>query len=228
MLEGHQLHVKAKTDELTSEMGNELRVHQAMIRRGLALEMSNLATYSTHEKVMRHFMGHLSKPAPPGYKAASIDAILRADKELWTRVADQVRSELRADKTGALPVDVALEQLHTSASVAFHLLPLPLGSGGNAGVKRKASEDDDTPQKKQPKPSPKKRPKNRQGRSNLPAGLHGFSGWNKQKQRICYNFNMAHGCTNKVSKENNFDKCNRGMHQCIKCHGKHPLSQCSN
>ena len=158
LLEGHQLHVKAKTDDLTSEMGNELRVHQAMIRRGLALEMSNLATYSTHEKVMRHFMGHLSKPAPPGYKAASIDAILRADKELWTRVADQVRSELRADKTGALPVDVALEQLHTSASVAFHLLPLPLGSGGNTGVKRKASEDDEAPQKKQPKPSPKKKP----------------------------------------------------------------------
>lgn len=58
-------------------------------------------------------------------------------------MADQVRSELRADKTGALPVDVALEQLHTFASVAFHLLPLPVGSGGNAGVKRKANEHDD-------------------------------------------------------------------------------------
>ena len=42
---------------------------------------------------------------------------------------------------------------------------------------------------------------------NLPAGLHGYSGWNKQKQRICYNFNMAHGCANKVTKDNNFDKC---------------------
>ena len=228
LLEGHQLQVKAKSDELTSELGNELRVHQAMIRRGLALEMSNLATYATHEKVMRHFMGHLNKPAPPGYKAASIDAILRADKELWTRVADQVRSELRADKNGTLPVDVALEQLHTSASVAFHLLPLPLAAGGNASAKRKISEEDDGPQKKQPKAAPKKRTKSRQGRSNLPTGLHGFSGWNKQKQRICYNYNMAHGCTNKVTKENNFDKCNRGMHQCIKCHGKHPLGQCSN
>ena len=223
LLEGQQLQVRAKTDELTSEIGNELRVHQAMVRRGLALEMSNLGTYAVHEKVMRYLMNHLNKPAPPGYKPASIDAILRADKELWTRVADQVRSDLRADRNGEMPVDVALQQLHTTASVVFHLLPLPAGGGANAGVKRKAPEDEPAAPKAQPKASPKKRPRNRQGRSNLPAGLHGYSGWNKQKQRICYNFNMAHGCTNKVTKENNFDKCNKGMHQCIKCHGKHPL-----
>ena len=227
-LEGHQLQVKTKSDELTSELGNELRVHQAMIRRGLALEMSNLATYAVHEKVMRSFMAHLSRPPPPGYKAASVEAVLRADRELWTRIADQVRSELRADKNGELPIDLAMEQLHTSASVVFHLLPLPHAGGG--GVKRKADDESEAAPKKtaQPKPSPKRKPRNRQGRTNLPAGLHGYSGWNKQKQRICYNFNMAHGCANKVTKDNNFDKCNRGMHQCIKCHGKHPLSQCSN
>ena len=228
LLEGQQLHVKSKADELSTEMGNELRVHQAMIRRGLALEMSNLATYAVHEKVMRKFMNHLNKPAPPGYKATSLDAILRADKELWTQVADQVRSDLRPDKNGALPVDVALEQLHSTATVTFHLLPLPTGSGGAAPVKRKTPDTEEAPQPKQPKPSPKKKPRNRQGRSSMPAGLHGYSGWNKQKQRICYNYNMAHGCTNKVTKENNLDKCNRGMHQCIKCHGKHPLNQCSN
>ena len=229
LLEGQQLQVKMKTDELTSELGNELRVHQAMIRRGLALEMSNMGTYNTHEKVMRHFMGHLSRPPPPGYKAASIEAILRADREPWTRVADKVRSDLRADRNGDLPVDLALLELYMSPSVAFHLLPLPAGQSTAAAVKRKAPEEDDGPPKKpQPKPSPKKKNRNRAGRSSLPAGLHGYSGWNKQKQRICYNYNMAHGCANKVTKENNMDKCNRGFHQCIKCHGKHSLGQCSN
>ena len=174
-------------------------------------------------------MSHLSRTPPAGYKGATVEAILRADKELWTRVADQVRSDLRADRNGDLPVDLALEELYTSPSVAFHLLPLPSGSAAAAGVKRKAVDDDDPPVKKpQPKASPKKRNKNKGGRSSLPAGLHGYSGWNKQKQRICYNYNMAHGCTNKVTKENNFDKCNRGIHQCIKCHGKHALGQCSN
>ena len=49
LLEGQQLQVRAKTEELTSEIGNELRVHQAMVRRGLALEMSNLGTCSARE-----------------------------------------------------------------------------------------------------------------------------------------------------------------------------------
>eukprot|EP00435_Cladocopium_sp_Y103_P075041 s103_g53.t1 len=222
MLEGHQLQVKAKGTELTSELGNELRVHQAMIRRGLALEMSNLGTYAAHEKVMREFMSHLNRSAPPGYKSATIDAIMRADKELWTRVADQVRSDLRADKNGDLPVDKALEELHTTPSVAFHLLPLPVGASSNAASnpnnanKRKTADDDEKPTKVQPKAQPKRKIRDKQGRTNLPAGLHGYSGWNKQKQRICYNFNMPHGCSNNVTKENNFDKCSRGMHQCIK------------
>eukprot|EP00435_Cladocopium_sp_Y103_P006180 s2711_g2.t1 len=232
LLEGHQLQVRPKGAELSSEFGNELRVHQAMIRRGLALEMSNLATYSVHEKVMRKFMHHLNMQAPPGYKAVSIDAILRADRELWTKVADKVRSELRADKDGVMPVDKALEELADSAAVAFHLLPLPGASHASSANKRKTPDDDEAPKKEQPKaqpkPQPKRRTKGRQGRTNLPAGLHGYSGWNKQKQRICYNYNMPHGCANNVTKENNFDKCSRGMHQCIKCHGKHPLNQCSN
>ena len=215
LLEGQQLQVKMKTDELTSELGNELRVHQAMIRRG---------TYNTHEKVMRHFMVHLSRPPPPGYKAASIEAILRADRELWTRVAAKVRSDVRADRNGDLPVDLALLELYMSPSVAFHLLPLPAGQSTTAAVKRKTPEEDDGPTKKpQPKPSPKKKNRNRAGRSSLPAGLHGYSGWNKQKQPICYNYNMAHGCANKVTKENNMDKCTRGFHLWHRVPRKAPL-----
>eukprot|EP00435_Cladocopium_sp_Y103_P028276 s3525_g7.t1 len=132
--------------------------------------MSNLATYSVHEKVMREFKSHLNRPAQPGYKAASVDAILRADRELWTRVADKVRSELRADKDGELHVDKALTELHTSPSVVFHLLPLPSGSAPSNTNKRKTVEEEtEVPKKVQPKAQPKKRVKTRQGRTNLPA-----------------------------------------------------------
>ena len=178
---------------------------------------------------MREFMGHLTRTPPPGFRGATIESILRADTELWTRVADKVRSNLRPDKDNDFPVDKALEELYTSASVLFHLLPLP--NGGAQGTKRKA-ETEAAP-KATPAPSApggKNRPskRNRQGKTNLPKGLHGYNGWNKQKQRICYNYNMAHGCNNSVSKEGNLEKCSRGMHQCIKCHGKHSLTQCNN
>ena len=73
---------------------------------------------------MREFMQHLTRPAPPGFRAPTIESVLKADKELWTRVADQVRSNLRPDKDDKLPVDTALLDLYQSASVVFHLLPL--------------------------------------------------------------------------------------------------------
>eukprot|EP00435_Cladocopium_sp_Y103_P074630 s23_g50.t1 len=140
LLENQQLHVKTKGAELTADLGSELRVHHAFIRRGLALDMANLGSYEVHEKVMREFMSHLSRPPPPGFKAASIDLVLRADKELWTRVADEVRSNLRPDKDKKLPVDEALKTLYTSAAVMFHLLPLPVGASQNVGTKRKAED----------------------------------------------------------------------------------------
>jgi hypothetical protein len=237
MLEGQQLHVKTKNPELSSELGNELRVHHAFIRRGLALDMANLASYEMHERVMREFMSHLTRAVPMGFKGPTIEAVLRADKELWTRVADEVRSELRPDGDGKLPVDKALDKLYMSPSVLFHLLPLPTTAAAGP-PKRKVQEAEAETQK--PEPTGKgggttgKGNKNRQGKrarmgkTNLPAGLHGYSGWNKQRQRICYNYNMAHGCSNTVSKEGGHDKCSRGMHQCIKCHGKHGLQQCNN
>ena len=68
MLEGQQLHVKTKSLEFSSELGNELRVHHAFIRRELALDMANLASYGMHERVMREFMSHLTRAAPMGFR----------------------------------------------------------------------------------------------------------------------------------------------------------------
>ena len=233
LLENQQLQIKPKGAELTADLGTELRVHHAFIRRGLALDMANLATYETHERVMREFMNHLTRQVPPGFKGPSIESVLRADKELWTRVADQVRSNLRPSQNDKLPVDVALLELCNSASVIFHLLPLPMGGGGTGPIKRKQPEDDGPPKKNDTGNAAqgnknRRGKRNRQGKTALPQGLHGYSGWNKQKQRICYNYNMAHGCSNSVSKDGGVEKCNRGTHQCIKCYGKHSLPQCTN
>ena len=116
-LEGNQIQVKNQQHDLASDLSNELKVHQAFIRRGLALEMANLASYLQHEKVVREFMTRLTQTPPPGFKKVTIEAVLRADKELWTRIADRCRSDLRMSDKGQYPVDVAMED--------FHLMPLP-------------------------------------------------------------------------------------------------------
>ena len=46
MLENQQLQVKAKGSDLAADLTSELRVHTAFIRRGLALDMANLGSYT--------------------------------------------------------------------------------------------------------------------------------------------------------------------------------------
>ena len=223
VLENQQLHVKPKTLENESPLSNELRVHNAMVRRGLAMDQANLMTFAEHDKIMREFLSHLTREHPPGFRGADIQSILRADQELWIRCADQCRTNLKIGADGKLPLDVAAEALYMSSAVLFHLLPLPTSRvAKRSRTPPRSGEDVDKEEKIKKK---KKQPKS--GKTKLPEDLKGFSGVNKQKQRICYNYNLAHGCTLDAKKEQNgFMRCQRGLHQCIRCHKSHPLHSC--
>ena len=219
VLENHQLQVKAKSLENEASLSNELRVHNAMVRRGLAMDQAGLMNFAVHDKIMREFLGHLTRNQPAGFRGPDIQAVLRADQELWTRCADRCRAELRVRADGKLPLDEAALELHTSPSVIFHLLPLP-------GRVAKRSRSKSAPKKKKEKKEKKER-KSDPKRTKLPENLKGFSGVNKSKQRICYNYNLAHGCTLETQTDKNIAKCQRGVHQCIKCHGDHSLVDCN-
>ena len=215
VMENQQLHVKDKATELSADLSNELRVQLAITRRGLAMDVAGLVTYNVYERVMREYMSHLTRPAPPRYKPADIAAVLRADKELWTRAADRCRSNLRVQADGSLPMDNAIEELYMSAQVLFYLLPLP----GAKGRKRSgdSSQSTDPPKKKvKKKKQPKKKgdpPDKGPGRNRVPEGLRGFSGVNSSKQRVCFDFNLAHGCSNQTEMDHKKPKCKKGFHK---------------
>ena len=231
VMENQQLQVRDKNIELSADLSNELRVQLAITRRGLAMDVAGLITYATYEKVMREYMSHLTRPAPPGYKPTDVAAVLRADKELWTRAADKCRSRLRVQADGTLPMDEAIEELYMTASVLFHLLPLP----GSKGQKRGRDSSESTVRPKKKKGKKKKQPKNdKHGdppkvppRTRVPEGLRGYSGVNSSKQRVCFDFNLAHGCSNTTEMDNKKPKCKKGFHECIKCGGSHALHECS-
>ena len=42
---------------------------------------------------------------PPSFKGSTIETVLREDRELWTRVANQVRSNLQPNKDDKLPIE---------------------------------------------------------------------------------------------------------------------------
>ena len=139
ILEDQQLHVKTKGGELATDLSNELRVHNALVRRCLAADMVGLATFGVMDRVNRELMSHLTRPFPPRFCGPDIGAVLRADQELWTRVAERCQADFHAKPDGSWPVDVALIDLLNSASVSFFSLPIPTGRGVKLECFQKAS-----------------------------------------------------------------------------------------
>ena len=166
VIENQQLQIKPEN------LSTELRVHNAMIRRGLAMDQAGWMSFHVHDKIMREFLGHLTRQQPVGCRGPDIQSILQADQELWVRCSETCRSELRVRADGKLPLDEAAEEHYMSAPILFHLLPLPSGKGSNSGSQPRKKEKKEKKVKKDTK------------RTKLPETLKGFSGVNKSKKDL--------------------------------------------
>ena len=232
VLEDQQLQVKNRAPDAVADLSTDLKVQNAFIRRGLACEQAGLISYATHEKVRHAFMAHMTKAPPGGFRAPDIAAVLRADKELWMKAFERCKSSIRMDPSGKLPMDVALIDLYNSPEVVFHLLPVPAATG----TKRPRSPDSPTGTRTKadppnPKGKPAAKPKNKNkkrtsDRVKVPDSLKGFSGMNKDNLRICYNYNLPHGCSNGTHEKDGHTRCVKGCHECIKCGGRHSMQSC--
>jgi hypothetical protein len=220
VLEDQKLQVKSNAPDITADLSTDLKLQNAFIRRGLACETANLLTYETHERIRHSFMQHMTRDAPPGFRAPDMSAVLRADRELWMKAFDKCKSDLKVDARGRYPLDEELLALYTCPEVVFHLLPTP----GGASKKRSRSRSVRKETKPKPdRPVPDKnttkgdlRDKKNKNRVMVPKSLQGFSGMNPKKMRICYNYNLPHGCSNSTHTKEGQVRCVKGVHQCIK------------
>ena len=232
VLEDQQLQVKNRAPDAVADSSTDLKVQNAFIRRGLACEQAGLINYATHEKVRHALMAHMTRAPPGGFRAPDIAAVLRADKELWLKAFERCKSSIRMEPSGKLPMDGALLDLYNSPEVVFHLLPTPAA----AGTKRPRSPDSpagartkaDPPQ---PKGKPAAKPKNKNkkrasDRVKVPDTLKGYSGMSKDNLRICYNYDLPHGCSNGTHEKDGRTRCVKGCHECIKCGGRHSMQSC--
>jgi hypothetical protein len=232
VLEDQQLQVKNRAPDAVADLSTDLKVQNAFIRRGLACEQAGLISYATHEKVRHAFMAHMTRAPPGGFKAPDIAAVLRADKELWMKAFERCKSSIRMEPSGKSSMDVALMELHNAPEVVFHLLPTPAAGGTKrqrspespAGTKGEA----DPPQPRgKPAAKPKNKNKKRTGdRVKVPDSLKGYSGMNKDNLRVCYNYNLPHGCSNGTHEKDGHTRCVKGCHECIKCGGRHSMQAC--
>ena len=129
-----------------------------------------------------------------------------------------------ASPGGSGKVDKALQDHCHGPTVLFHLLPLPK----LASVKRpcEASSNGDGKAGKCGKPtkSGKSGKPGKAGKTGfVPEALKGLSG-TRNGVRLCFNYNLAHGCTLECKDVNGNQVCSRGAHLCMKCGGTHSAS----
>eukprot|EP00435_Cladocopium_sp_Y103_P007410 s3328_g2.t1 len=237
-IDASSLVVKEKPADLVCATNTELEVVNALRRRALAFDLTQLCPYDIMNGYHAELIDHLSQPAPPGYSAVSLHQILRADRQAFMLMSERLTT-LKKDSAGKTAIEKEIMNVLSHSSVSFHLLPL--AKGGNiktpaqpAQPKTTAAE---TPRKRSRSPSRQKpRPGkgkgggkgktgkggNRRGRGpNVPELLIGKALQTKDQKRICWAFNLPNGC----AKASPGGSCDRGLHVCAEpgCQKPHSM-----
>ena len=242
-LDNAALRLASKPQPLKVDLSTELRVSQALNRRGLALEMAGVASFQVHEEYARSLLEHLHRQPPPRFDPPGIDALIRADRELWTRVSEQVKSDFTGPgKSGV--VDSAIQTWQHSMQVAYFLVPVPKPEKPEK-LPLKRTWDQTTSSAFTDKGAKGKgkgkfmsqawqsgkggKGKSKQGKDKqqtaVPAALKGFDP-NFQGHPICFNHSLPHGCQEQTWETEHGPSCRRGLHICMRCHGSHSLASC--
>ena len=223
-IEQQTLKVSPAEPEVKTNTSSELLWQWAMMRRGIALDQCGLIEWGTHQLWIQQLLSLLAKDAPAGYAKITVEQLVRADKELFNLMAQDLQmKDVRLTDTPA-PMNALMQALRTDPRITMYLLPLAKGVVRTVG----ADEDKDQGASKNKQPPKDPKPKKRQtptkrARNLCPQELQGYKLKDSDGQPICWHYNMAAGWSEQVSNH----RCRKGMHKCIKCHRVgHSLTSC--
>ena len=212
-LEQQMVKLSTPTEQLVADTSTDLQFQWALQRRGLAYDQCTLIKFDEHEAWVQQLLGQLTREPPPGFTRVSSSQAIRADRELFTIMAQELQDSVQPDSRGVLPMEAKLKELRTDPRVTMFLLPMPKGSPKEP---EKAASSTPTPKAS---PGPPARPTKRaktsaKAKAMCPSELKGFAQRDANGQAICWAFNQKSGCKLEVSN----GRCKKGMHCCIKCH----------
>ena len=232
---GH-LRAHDETKVPDADTRTDLRLRQAYIRRGLALEVADVMTFTVHEKLVDKLFQEYQREPPAGYNQVTLGQLTAADRRAWKMMSEEIQGDLGRNGLGRRLADVALEKVIAEPAFITLLLPLPGGrsSGGKdskdpqpvepepTGVGKRKLMKENQKLKERLKEAETKKKKQEQLHYEedktaapkkmpikMPKELWGLTPM-KQGERICYGFNM----TTRKAKDG---KCNKGLHICMRC-----------
>ena len=185
-------------------------------RRGIAVDQCRLIDWETHQVWLQQLLSLLSKDAPEGYSRVRLDQLVKADKELFTVMAQELQFGNKKLTSSPSPMNRAMLSLSTDPRITMHLLPQPK----NLKAPIRDPGDDKSGPQKEPK---KRRNQSSRAKQLCPEELKAFKQIDAQNRSICWGFNLSKGCRETV----NNGRCKKVMHICIKCHrNNHGLQTC--
>ena len=221
-VEQQTLKLTAGEPKIKADTSNELLMQWALQRRGLAFDQCRLISNDVHDRCVQSLLMQITREVPNGYSKVQMEQVLRADKELFTLMAQEHSGPFVNGPRGELPLDILMTQLSNDPRVTINLLPLPTTSTRTAA----SSSVDDSGRRQGPaRPvQPKKKAKaSAKAKANCPDELKQYHQFDDNGQPICWAYNMSKGC----NEETKDGRCKKGMHICIKCkRNNHSLVSC--
>lgn len=224
--------VQTTDPDLQIDVSSDLKLVQALTRRGIAFEIAGILTFECHQRFVNLLTNELQRPPISGYRTVSMAQAARADRELFRRLGMASRSGWPQAMT-ALPFDETWKQEMDDPAVRQLLAPLqatqpPLreparDSGGkDGGGKGRPARRQQQQQPRGPPPAKRARAERPRSSPQMPRELIGLRANDDEGNAICFNYNMKKGCSSTAA------QCTKGKHICAKCLKPHSFQQCSN
>lgn len=200
-IEAQTLKVDTEAQKIgDADHGSEIKLQWCMQRKGIALEMCNLVSWSVSQEWIASLYNVYSTDPPPGFGRITLQQLIRADKELWTLMA-RAATSIKPDGTGKRPLDDIMTKLINDPRVTMHLLALPnrAASSSHASAdpgdnKRQSQASHSNASKQAPKK--KMRPgRNQRTKPAPPAELKDCYQTTTDGKPICWAYNLAQGCS---------------------------------
>ena len=103
------------------DWNTELKFQWCMMRRGLALNQCRVLSWSVHQHWINYMLNLLGRPVNPGFQSIKIDQLVRADREMWAILAQEVNGSLKM-QGAVIPLDQHVTRLSTDPRHHLSLL----------------------------------------------------------------------------------------------------------
>jgi len=120
------------TSSPAADTSSLLKLSDALLRRGAALEIGRVVSWKTHQKLVAEIMSALKREPHAGMTRITPEQAKAYDVEVWRRTAELAGGRVKPEADGTKPLDRLLEQAMVEPRVAMLLMPRPTSTGASS------------------------------------------------------------------------------------------------